>query len=256
MLEVPGGEFTMGADGIGERDEQPAHKVKLARFLLDLTEVTNAKYEACVKAKACKPYRDGVAKSMKAGEDRLFRGPDQPVVGVSWFDAKAYCEWRGKRLPREAEWERAARGDGRKYPWGDEAPDPKRHGCFAGCNGGTTVAVGSFPEAKGPYGHLDLAGNVWEWCEDMYDPVAYTRPGASRGEPGSCEQILQSLESLRKNNQQGFTGSNPIPTECEHVLRGGAFNYASPGLRVSNRVHHPGGWRILVAGFRCAKDAP
>jgi formylglycine-generating enzyme required for sulfatase activity len=254
MLPVPGGEFTMGADGIGERDEQPAHRVTIAGFLLDRTEVTNAEYLACVEAKRCKPYRDGVAKSMKAGEDRRFRGPDQPVVGVSWFDAKSYCEWRGKRLPREAEWERAARGDGRKYPWGDAAPDPKLHGCFAGCNGGTTVPVGSFPESKGPYGHLDLAGNVWEWIEDLYDPVAYTRAGAARGEPGSCEQILETQDSLRKNGQQGFTGSNPIPTECERVLRGGAFNYAAPGLRVSNRVHHPGGWRILVAGFRCAKD--
>jgi formylglycine-generating enzyme required for sulfatase activity len=254
MLEVPGGQFTMGADGIGERDEQPAHKVMVASFLLDITEVTNAKYEACVQAKACKPYREDVAKSMKAGDDKRFRGPEQPVVGVSWFDAKAYCEWRGKRLPREAEWERAARGDGRQYPWGDEAPDSKRHGCFSGCGGGTTMPVGSFPEAKGPYGHLDLAGNVWEWVEDLYDPIAYTRPNASRGEPGSCERILETLDSLRKNKQQGFTGSNPIPTECERVLRGGAFNYASPGLRVTNRVHHPGGWRILVAGFRCAKD--
>jgi serine/threonine-protein kinase len=200
-------------------------------------------------------FRTDVAKSMKYGAETLFRGANQPVVGVSWFDAKAYCGFRGKRLPGEAEWERAARGDdGRRYVWGNESPDPNRHGCFAGCNGGATKPVGSFPEGRGPYGHLDLAGNVWEWLEDAYDPVAYTRPGAAKGEPGSCPEILESLEYLRKNNMQGFTGTNPIPTECEHVLRGGAFNYPGKGLRVSNRVHHPGNFRILVAGFRCAKS--
>lgn len=256
MLPVPGGEFTMGADDAGERDERPAHKVTLKPFLLDKTEVTNGKYLECVKAGACKPYSANAAHAMHYGAEELFRGANQPVVGVSWFDAKAYCAWRGKRLPREAEWERAARGDdNRKYPWGNDSPDPTRHGCFSGCKNGATMPVGSYPDGKGPYGHLDLGGNVWEWMEDMYDPIAYTRPTASRGEPGSCEQILQTLDSLRKNHQQGFTGSNPIPVECEHVLRGGAFNYAGPGLRVTNRVHHPGQFRILVAGFRCAKDA-
>jgi formylglycine-generating enzyme required for sulfatase activity len=255
MLPVPGGEFTMGADGAGERDEQPRHKVSIGGFLLDKVEVTNADYLECVKAGPCKPYRDDVAKSMKAGPEQPFRGPRKPVVGVSWFDAKAYCGFRGKRLPTEAEWEKAARsGDGRTYVWGEQTPDPKRHGCFAGCNG-ATADIGSFPDGKGPYGHLDLAGNVWEWTEDLYDPMAYTRPGATRGVPGSCEEILKSLDYLRQNKLEGYTGTNPIPTECERVLRGGAFNYPPKGLRASNRVHHPGGWRLLVAGFRCAKDA-
>lgn len=257
MLPVPGGSFTMGADEGGEPDERPAHVVTLADFWLDRLQTTNAQYLECVAAGRCRPYRDDVAASMKLGPERRFRGPTQPVVGVSWDDAVSYCEYRGKRLPTEAEWERAARGsDERRYPWGDAPPDRRRHGCFSGCVAGSTMPVGSYPEAPGPYGHLDLAGNVWEWTASLYDPHAYRRDGAARGLTGSCEEILASLEQLRRSGQQGFTGSNPIPSECERVLRGGAFNYAPAGLRVTNRVHHPGSFRIVVAGFRCAKTPP
>ena len=258
MLPVPGGTFTMGADGIGEHDEQPAHSVTLNGFSLDKTEVTNGKYLECVAAGACKPFRDNVARGFHAGPEAGFRGAEQPVVGVSWFDAEAYCAFRGKRLPREAEWERAARGDdGRKYAWGNTTPDPERLACFGrkvGGKGATTMPVGSYPEGRGPYGHFDLTGNVWEWTADVYDPMAYSREGRDRGEPGNCQQVLESLASLRKGKRQGYTGSNPIPTTCERALRGGAFNYPGAALRASNRVHHPPEWRMLVAGFRCAKD--
>lgn len=254
MALVPGGTFTMGADDEGEQDERPAHSVTVPSFLLDLTEVTNASYRACVQAGACKPWRDGVAAAMKYGADREFRGERQPVVGVSWHDATAYCAHVGKRLPTEAEWERAARGDdGRRFVWGNDPPSPKI-GAYAASSGGKTADVGSFPEGKGPYGHLDLAGNVWEWVEDYYDPYAYKRSTAAQGIPGTCEQVLAAQDDLRAKKLQGYTGTNPIPTECERVLRGGAFNYRGDGLRASNRVHHPGGWRILVAGFRCARD--
>jgi formylglycine-generating enzyme required for sulfatase activity len=258
MLPVPGGTFMMGADGVGERDEQPAHPVTVPRFLLDKTEVSNAKYLECVQAQACKPYRDNVARGFHAGPEAGFRGAEQPVVGVSWYDARDYCTFRGKRLPREAEWERAARGDdGRTYAWGNEPPDPVRRACFGrkvGAKGATTMPVGSYPEGRGPYGHFDLTGNVWEWTNDIYDPLAYSRPERDRGIPGTCEQVLESLATLRKEKRQGYTGSNPIPTTCERALRGGAFNYPGAGLRASNRVHHPPEWRMLVAGFRCAKD--
>jgi formylglycine-generating enzyme required for sulfatase activity len=259
MLPVPGGTFTMGADGVGERDEQPAHSVTVQGFLLDKTEVTNGKYLECVNASACKPYRDNVARGFHAGPEAGFRGSDQPVVGVSWYDATAYCAFRGKRLPGEAEWERAARGDDdRKYAWGNAAPDAARLACFGrkvGAKGATTMPVASYPEGRGPYGHFDLTGNVWEWTNDVYDPMAYGRDGRDRGVPGTCEQVLESLASLRKEKRQGYTGSNPIPTTCERALRGGAFNYPAAGLRASNRVHHPPEWRMLVAGFRCAKDS-
>ncbi len=258
MKQVPGGEFTMGADSGGEEDEHPAHRVALAAFWLDVLETTNAEYLECMTAGVCKPYRFDVAKSQRATES-AFRKPKQPVVGVSWFDAKSYCEWRGKRLPGEAEWEKAARdGDERRYVWGAEAPNAMKHGCFGrkiGANDGVTMPVGSYPDGVGPYGHLDLAGNVWEWTADVYDPMAYTRKTADRGIPGSCDETLESLAGLRTNKKQGFTGSNPIPTECERVLRGGAFNYPPSKLRASNRVHHPAGWKLLMAGFRCAKDA-
>jgi formylglycine-generating enzyme required for sulfatase activity len=198
-----------------------------------------------------------VARGFGAGPEAGFRGSDQPVVGVSHGDAQQYCAFRGKRLPREAEWERAARGDdGRTFAWGNDKPGPP-YACYGrkvGAKGATTDPVGSHPRGAGPYGHLDLTGNVWEWTADLYDPIAYQRAGAAEGVPGSCAEILETQNQLRRTKQQGFTGKNPIPTVCERVLRGGAFNYDAAGLRASNRVHHPETWRMLVAGFRCAKD--
>ena len=257
MLQVPGGTFTMGADGVGESDEQPAHAVTVKGFWLDRTEVTNARYLECVQAGKCAPFRDDVARRFGAGPEAGFRGGEQPVVGVSALDAGQYCEFRGKRLPTEAEWERAARGDDKRtFAWGNGKPTPELacYGRKPGAKGATTDAAGSHPLGAGPYGHLDLTGSVWEWTADLYDPIAYRRPGAAQGIPGSCSEVLETQNWLRKTKQQGFTGHNPIPTLCERVLRGGAFNYDAAGLRASNRVHHPETWKLLVAGFRCAKS--
>lgn len=255
MLPVPGGTFQMGSDDEGELDERPRHAVNVESFLLDVTEVTQQHYAECVKASACVAPDSLAGSALTSGRPEEFRKPDHPVSGVAWSDAVKYCAFRGKRLPSEAEWERAARGDdGRRYVWGDAPPDPKRHGVFGGRP--TTEAVGKYPDGKGPYGHFDLAGNVWEWVEDMYDPYAYRRESAARGVPGSCEEIQATLDYLRKHHLQGFTGKNPIPIECERVLRGGAYNYGAGMLRASNRVHHPASFRIAVAGFRCAKDLP
>jgi len=247
MLLVPAGPFTMGADSGGEEDEHPAHTVTLPAFLLDRTEVTNAAWDECVASKVCRPKSELVRK-----EHPDFDGPVRPVTGVSWDDARTYCAWRGKRLPREAEFEKAVRGsDGRRFPWGDEAPDHDK----------TTFAtwrpdeVGTHTAGRGPYGHDDLAGNVWEWLEDEYDPYAYRRPTAAEGAPGSCPEILAALGELRREGKQGFTGSNPIPVECEHSIRGGAYNFGPDGLRSTNRVHHPGRFQIPMLGLRCAKDA-
>jgi formylglycine-generating enzyme required for sulfatase activity len=253
MLSVPGGTFVMGVDDEGEQDERPAHSVAVAGFWLDETEVTQRAYAECVAAGKCRTPDSLATSRLVFGHPELFRRPDHPVVGVSWFDAKAYCEWRGRRLPTEAEWEHAARGDdGRRFVWGNAPAEPSRFGVFGGRR--ATEPVGSRPEGRGPYGHLDLAGNVWEWVADEYDPYAYRRATRARGVPGTCPEILATLAELRRRGQNGFTGKNPIPVECERVLRGGAYNYGVNGLRASNRVHHPAHFRIAVAGFRCAKD--
>ncbi len=247
MRLVPGGPFTMGADEGGQEDEHPAHTVTLRAFWLDATEVTNSSWNECVLAKVCRPKSPSVA----AHPD--FDGPDLPVSGVSWDDAQTYCKWRGKRLPREAEFEKAVRStDARNYPWG-EAPPTHERTVFAQ---GHPEAVGAHPSGRGPYGHDDLAGNVWEWMADEYDPLAYRRTGAAEGNPGSCDEIRATLDDLRHAGKEGFTGSNPIPTECEHSIRGGSYNYDAYGLRSTNRVHHPGRYRIPMLGLRCAKDPP
>jgi formylglycine-generating enzyme required for sulfatase activity len=249
MLLVPGGTFTMGSDSGGEGDEKPAHAVTLAPFWLDRTEVTQAAWEACVEAKACPAPDSGILMSFGG----LFKGPNRPVIGVSWFAARDYCKWKGKRLPREAEYERAVRGDdGRRYPWGADTPTRERTVFSANA----TEDVGTHPTGRGPYGHDDLAGNVWEWIEDDYDPFAYARPGAAAGKPGTCDEIIAAQNKLRAENKQGFTGTNPIPTECEKSIRGGAYNYPANGLRSTNRIHHPPSFKLRMTGVRCAKDAP
>jgi formylglycine-generating enzyme required for sulfatase activity len=252
MLLVPGGTFVMGADAGGQDDEHPAHRVTLKAFFLDRTEVTNHAYAACVAAGTCRAPDPVSAERNHFGPDAAFRGPEQPVSSISWDDARAYCVSVGKRLPTEAEFERAARGDDqRTYPWGNEPPAPER----AVFGASRTGDVGTHPRGAGPYGHEDLAGNVWEWIEDIYDPEAYRRSSADRGIPGTCDEVQVTQEALRRSGRQGFTGSNPIPKECERVLRGGAFNYDALGLRASNRVHHPGRFRLIMSGMRCAKDA-
>ncbi len=251
MLLVPAGSFTMGADEGGEGDEGPAHTVTLAAFYLDETEVTNAAYQEAIDRGVClAPYARSAAAN-GFGSDRRFRGAQQPISSVSWTQAQRYCEWHNKRLPSEAEWERAARGDdGRRFAWGDTPPTPKH----ARYRSSVTADVASHPLGKGPFGHHDLTGNVWEWVADVYDPYAYRREGAGVGAMPSCEQALAAQNELRRKNMQGFTGSNPIPSHCERVLRGGAFNYFPSGLRASNRVHHPARYRLVMSGFRCAQD--
>ncbi len=247
MLPVPAGEWTMGAERGGEPDERPAHKVHLASFKLDTTEVTQEAYAHCVEARACK-----LASLEIRQMGPRFNGPQLPVVGVSALDADAYCAWRGARLPTEAEFERAVRGDdGRRYPWGNDKPS-KSLVVYATDH---LEAMGSHAAGAGPYGHQDLSGNAWEWLSDAYDPKAYTRASSVSGTPADCTEIIRTQNELRLAGKQGFTGSNPIPRVCERGIRGGAYNQDAQGIRSTNRVHHPASFRLRMTGFRCATNA-
>lgn len=184
MVEVPAGPFTMGSDD-GPADERPAHRVEVAGFRIDRLPVTHADFAAFLEAlgprgsRAGQTYRrydddDGDARIHRVdGRWRADPGHERhPVNEVSWAGARDYCAWKGKRLPTEAEWEKAARGtDGRRYPWGDAAPDPGRARFGAGW--GQTVAVDALPAGAGPYGALDMAGNQWEWVASLYRPYPY-----------------------------------------------------------------------------------
>jgi formylglycine-generating enzyme required for sulfatase activity len=175
MVHVPAGEFTMGSDKLDKdaqalqygfrkalyANEHPSHKVTLAAFHIDKTEVTNTEYLEFVKTTRHKAPIDW------EGGKYLERTGDHPVVNVSWRDADVYCKWRGKRLPTEAEWEKAARGtDARTFPWGSEF-DIKLVNTLGEYDG--TTPVGKFPEGSSPYGALDMSGNVMEWTSDWYE---------------------------------------------------------------------------------------
>ncbi len=172
MVLVPAGEFTMGSNS-GDDDEKPPHLVYLDAFWIDKYEVTNAFYKKCVDAGKCqRPNPTGSSTRNAYYGNTQF--DNYPVIYVAWADAKTYCEWAGKRLPTEAEWEKAARGtDGRTYPWGNDWDAKKLNSGEGGA--GDTVAVGSYPAGASPYGVMDMAGNVWEWVADWYDASYYSK---------------------------------------------------------------------------------
>jgi formylglycine-generating enzyme required for sulfatase activity/serine/threonine protein kinase len=170
MVSVPAGEFFYGCnqrvDSNCSRNERPGRRMTLPAFRIDRTEVTVAAYRACVQAGRCSaPDRGGYLNSCnwESGRD------DHPVNCVDWNQARAYCGWRGKRLPTEQEWEKAARGtDGRMYAWGNEDVSSGSYANIEGTEDGwyRTSSVGVFPSGRSPYGVLDMTGNVWEWCEN------------------------------------------------------------------------------------------
>jgi iron(II)-dependent oxidoreductase len=166
MVEIPAGESTMGNDA-GDDDEKPAHTVTLDAFEIDMFEVTNADFAKFVEETG---YQTEAEKAGEGGWRAYAEGRDNhPVVKVTWNDADAYCQWAGKRLPTEAEWEKAAKGkEGFLYPWGNEWDPAKANIKESGFRG--TVTVGSFAEGASPYGVFDMAGNVWEWIADWYQP--------------------------------------------------------------------------------------
>ncbi len=179
MVYVPAGAFQMGSED-GNSDEKPVHTVTLDAFWIDRTEVTNAQYKRCVDAGGCMP-----PSSFKSYTRESYYGNPEfdnyPMINVSWTQANTYCAWTGRRLPSEAEWEKAARGtDGRTYPWGNTFDGSKLNFCDVNCHAtdrdsnsddgyADTAPVGSYPAGASPYGTLDMAGNVWEWVADWYD---------------------------------------------------------------------------------------
>jgi formylglycine-generating enzyme required for sulfatase activity len=204
MVYVPAGEFIMGSDE-GGRGERPMHIVYLDAFWIDKTEVTNAQYRKCVEARAC----DTPVRTTYYDDADYVQ---HPVVYVSWNDADVYCRWAGKRLPTEAEWEKAARGTGgRTYPWGERINCD--HAQYSKCDG-RTVPVGSKPKGASPYGALDMAGNVWEWVADWYDPGYYSQsPGRNPPGPDSGEGRVLRGGSLHSNQRFAHcayrVGGNP-----------------------------------------------
>jgi len=219
MVEIPAGEFTMGNDA-GDDDEKPAHTVPLEAFEIDLFEVTNADFAKFVEETG---YQTGAEQAGEAGWRAYAEGKDNhPVVKVTWNDANAYCEWAGKRLPTEAEWEKATRGtDGRTYPWGNEWDPAKANTKESGFRG--TVAVGSFAEGVSPYGVFDMAGNVWEWTADWYQ--AY---------PGSTYQSEYFGEKFKVTRGGGWFQEEKLVT---------TFNRSATDPSAANDD----------LGFRCAR---
>ncbi|MBI3450060.1 MAG: SUMF1/EgtB/PvdO family nonheme iron enzyme [Acidobacteria bacterium] len=254
MVLVPAGEFLMGSgssDGQAEADERPQHRVTLNAFYIDRYEVTNGQYATFLKSArshtACDPNETrGKDHTPDAAtwNNAEWNGTRQPVVNVDWYDAAAYCGSVGKRLPTEAEWEKAARGtDGRIYPWGNDAPGAFPQGNFAdesakrkhsdwtivsGYDDGfaETAPVGSFPRGASPYGAEDMAGNVWEWVRDWYDAGYYAKSPSPMGPSGGTSR----------------------------VLRGGSWSNVPRYLRSAYRNSIDPAYRYFYIGFRCAQD--
>ncbi len=220
-------------------DEGPAHMVFLDSYLIDKYEVSNNDYGEFIKAKGhpAPAYWD----------DPRLNNQRQPVVGVNWHEAKAYCEYRGKRLPTEAEWEKAARGPhGHIYPWGN-AFDPNR--ANFGKKEATSAAVDSYPDGVSYYGVHHMAGNAFEWVSDWYDPSYYSRFETSVN-PGGPDKPLWL----------GGTGTyvDRLTVGEKRVIRGGSWIAPEATLRTTHRFwNHPLNNSYGVGlGFRCARAAP
>jgi len=222
MALVPAGEFTMGS-ATGDADEQPVHKVYVNAFFMDFHQLSVAQYARFLED----THHDAPP------EWSLMNRPQnqsRPVANVDWAEADAYCKWAGKRLPTEAEWEKAARGtDGRTYPWGNQPPTGlhANSGKEVWSNHAVLTPVGMFEMGKSPYGIYDMAGNVWEWVSDWYDPDYY-----------------------KTSPPQNPTGPQ---TGDSKVIRGGSWGSGPEAMRAADREIHLPSFRGLGTGFRCAK---
>jgi len=235
LVCVPSGDFWMGAaetDKQAQPDEKPRHQVFLGAFWIDRTEVTNAMFAKCVTAGVChprtySPYQWGVSSKTRK---QYFGNPQYdsyPVIMMDGDEAETYCRWAGRRLPSEAEWEKAAHGtDGRTYPWGEGIDCQKSN--YAGCVGDTSE-VTAHPLGASPYGALDMIGNVWEWVADWYADKPY--PSAPQENP-----------------------TGPSTGEFR-VMRGGGMGSYVDNLRITNRANGKPEHNVdYEVGFRCAMN--
>lgn len=227
MRLIPSGTFLMGnqQEEIGDTDEYPVHEVYVNAFYMDIHEVTNARYQQFVLATGYPPP--------PLWHDPKFNNPNHPVVNVTWRDAVAYANWANKRLPTEAEWEYAARGNliGKRYPFGDIITHDAAN--FGGVGGidkwKQTSPIGSFP--PNGYGLYDMAGNVWEWCFDEYNGEFYKM--SPKNNPRFGREFAPDNENFR-------------------ILRGGGWGGSVEDLRVADRWYHLTTGSTI--GFRCVKD--
>ena len=225
MVFVPAGEFIRGTND-GGYNEGPQGVAAVESFWIDKYEVTNHQYLEFVEATG---HRKPGPPSRYARKLIHLRGPNQPVTYVSWDDAFAYCQWKGKRLPTEAEWEKAVRGtDGRLWPWGQHAEGHPANFAVGDDGFDYTAPVGSFPLDQSVYGVFDGAGNLMEWVDNWY-----------------VENLYRT--STVGNQQEGNS-------QTYKTLRGGGYTSRGIDLRITNRMFMVPDFRDETIGFRCAKS--
>lgn len=229
MVFIPTGEFVMGTRN-GGFDEQPERRVSLPGYYIDRYEVAFAQfYNFMAATEHRKPRLVGYLGNVETEDLPLFMKPLYPVIGVSWDDAVDYCRWKGKRLPTEAEWEKAARGeDQRKWPWGNKAEQGYANLISEEDGFRYTAPVDQFKQDRSPYGVYDMAGNAMEWVSDWYQEDSY--------------RILQI------SNPEGPT------TGDYRVLRGASWNDSIDHARTTARFRMFPEYRDVTTGFRCAKS--
>ena len=245
MVLIPAGDFQMGSD-TDKPDEEPVHTVDVDAFHIDVYPVTNADYKKFVEANPHwqkdsipEKYHDGDYLALWENNDYPKEKADHPVVYVSWYAAMAYAQWSEKRLPTEAEWEKAARGGlvGKKYPWGD-TEDITKAGTQMWEEPPRTTAVGTYP--PNGYGLYDTAGNVWEWCLDAYHADFYADSPTRNPIGGEV-----SIEALIADFMR---------VDTPRVLRGGAWAEDPRMVRVAIREKENPARTLSLAGFRCVRD--